>query len=83
MDDLRIRLEAVRDRLELVITNETDGSKLAAASREYRQVLDTLQGLAPPAAQSKVDELAERRTGRNTVTADPSRTAKHRKSAGG
>ena len=83
MDDRRKRTEDLRDTLALAIAGEEDGSKLAALSREYRQVLDLLESLSPPETGTKADELAARRAGRNTVTADPSRAARHRKSAGG
>lgn len=82
MDSRRAETEQLRDLLKAALQSEEDGSKLAALSREYRQVLDLLESLAPPETGAKVDELAARRVGRNTVTADPSRSARHRKSAG-
>lgn len=81
--DRRTETQALADRLKAAIEAEDDGSKLAALSREFRQVLDLLESLAAPEVGSKVDELAARRVGRNTVTADPSRAARHRKPAGG
>lgn len=82
-DSVHDRLVVQRDRLELLLAAETDGAKFAALSREYRLLLEAIDNAAPQQTGSKVDELAARRANWNTVTADPSRTAKHRKSAGG
>lgn len=58
----RARLEALRDRLQSVLFDpETAPRDLATVSREYRQTVAALAELAPPAAGSKLDEIAARR----------------------
>lgn len=58
----RARLEALRDRLEAVVSDpETAPRDLAAVSREYRQTVAALSAMAPAAGTSKLDEIAARR----------------------
>ena len=56
------RLEALRDRLEGVLSNpETAPRDLATVSREYRLTLEKLRELKPSTGTSKLDEIAARR----------------------
>ncbi|WP_234713898.1 hypothetical protein [Mycolicibacterium chlorophenolicum] len=58
----RGRLEALRDRLAGIIDSpETSPRDVVSASREYRIVVAALGQTAPPAAGSKLDEIAARR----------------------
>jgi hypothetical protein len=64
------RLLAARDQLAVALTTETDSTKRAVLSREYRLVLDRIEELMPATTESKIDELANRRADRNTVTSN-------------
>jgi hypothetical protein len=75
------RLVALRDLIAARLIVEIDGSKVAQLSREYRQLIDRVEELAPTRTASKVDELANRRAGRNTITGNPS-TSKRRSKSG-
>jgi len=56
------RLEALRTRLETVLTDPaTTARDLAAVSREYRLTIAKLAELAPAEAGSALDEIATRR----------------------
>lgn len=58
----RARLEALRSRLEAVLHDpDTAPRDLASVSREFRMTVATLAAIAPPAATSKLDEIAARR----------------------
>jgi hypothetical protein len=63
-------LEWLRNSLAAAFNNEPDGAKRALISREYRRVLEILQTEFPIQTTTKVDELAARRTDRNTVTSN-------------
>ena len=59
------RLEALRDRLEAVLADESTSPRdLAAVSREYRQLLARLADVAPSSSGSPADEIAARRAAR-------------------
>lgn len=61
-DDEKARLEALRDRLQIVLDSpDTAPRDLAAVSREYRMTLAKLADLAPAAKGSPLDEIAVRR----------------------
>ncbi len=58
----RTRLEALRDRLEAVLSDPgTSPRDLAAVSREYRQTVAALAQMRPVEGVSKLDEIAARR----------------------
>lgn len=58
----RARLEALRDRLEAIVSSpKTPARDVIAASREYRIVVAALGQTVPPAGGSKLDEIAARR----------------------
>lgn len=58
----RSRLEALRARLEAVLTDpETTPRDLASVSREYRQTITALAAITPVTGTSKLDEIAARR----------------------
>lgn len=58
----RARLEALRDRLEAIVSDpKTSPRDVIAASREYRITVAALGQSAPAAAGSKLDEIAARR----------------------
>ncbi len=58
----RTRLEALRDRLEAVLSDPaTSPRDLAAVSREYRQTVAALAQMRPAEGVSKLDEIAARR----------------------
>jgi hypothetical protein len=60
--DERVRLEAIRDRLELALNDpETATRDLASVARELRHTLAALSQIAPTAAGTKLDEIAARR----------------------
>jgi hypothetical protein len=60
--DDRARLEALRGLLEAILNDpETPPRDVATVAREYRQTLSALGQLAPPAAGTKLDEIAQRR----------------------
>lgn len=64
----RVRLEALRDRLEAVLADaETTPRDLAAVSREYRQALAALAAVTPATGTSKLDEIAARRRKRGSA----------------
>jgi hypothetical protein len=58
------RLTVLRDRLERQLPAVTDGSKLAALSREYRTVLAELEKLGAGRVASTVDDIARKRSQR-------------------
>lgn len=67
--DDRARLEALRDRLEGVLSDpDTTPRDLASVSREYRQTVAALAQLGPPAGVSKLDEIAARRRKRGAAS---------------
>ncbi len=58
------RLAILRERLERQLPDVSDGSKLAALSREYRTVLAELERLGAGKAASTVDDIARKRAAR-------------------
>lgn len=64
MDERVGRLVARRDRLELLLGVEEDGSKAASLSRELRAMDAELAELAPSEVRSRVDDLSKRRQDR-------------------
>ena len=58
----KARLEALRDRLEAVLSDpSTSPRDLATVGREYRLTIDKLAALAPATGGSPLDEIAARR----------------------
>ena len=59
------RLTALRSRLEGVLNDpDTSPRDVAALSREYRQLVAQLAGIALPASGSALDEISARRVQR-------------------
>jgi hypothetical protein len=58
------RLAVLRERIERQLPDVSDGSKLAALSREYRTVLAELERLGAGKAASTVDDIARKRSAR-------------------
>lgn len=64
----REKLEALRDQLEASGFEAAAGGLNAALVREYRAVLEELEGLPDEARVSKHDELRRRREGRGATS---------------
>lgn len=61
----RARLEAVRDRLEAVLADESTAPRdLATVAREYRILLERLADTGQSSGTSPADEIAARRAAR-------------------
>ncbi|AZM51771.1 hypothetical protein DMA15_03565 [Streptomyces sp. WAC 01529] len=78
--DRRVQLEAIRDRLALEMSGESEccecgkprrssGSETAALALRLVKVLEALESIPDSTAVSRVDELMARRTGGSTNAA--------------